>query len=271
MAYWSYSQLALYKKCPLKFKWQRIDKRPMPPWDGKNAFIGNLLQKIVERFYVEEWWRDPHHVSERMLAEIPPVARQMTEAEGVKWLVGEQEKWISVALDTVPKIIEVIKAERLLGTTNLSEYEIKVPIRGDLVVGRVDFIFEHPNGDVTVLDGKAGGSFGKYVEADQLRLYSLGLLHSQFKRLPTRVGFWWYRHARIAWRPVSRKVLDKFEAGVQATISKVRARDYRPKPGGHCHFCEWKTDCTEGKQWLWRNQKTVAIESEGNTGTTGFD
>lgn len=271
MAYWSYSQLALYKKCPLRFKWMRVDKRPLPPGDGKRAFIGNVLQKIVERFYVEQWWRDPATVSARMLAEIPATGRQFTEADGLLWLPGEQEKWVAIALDTVPKIIEVIKTERLLGVTNLSEFEIEVPLGPDRIVGRVDFLFEAPDGSLTVLDGKAGGSFGKYVESDQLRLYALGVLASRYRRLPTRVGFWWYRFGKIAWRPVRRKVLQRFTEGVKHTIARVRSKDYAPTPGGHCRFCEWKTDCPEGRAWLWRNQKTVVIDSEANTGTIGFE
>lgn len=260
MANWSYSQLALYRTCPLKFYWARVDPKPESQIrDQSKAFIGILLGEVLARFYLEQWWREPHMLAERMVATIYPLGYAISQREGITWAhTRDFDHWIQVATETIPKVLDVIRTEQLLGTEVCIEYGMTVPVgNGDDVHGRIDFLFVLRDGRLILLDGKGGGSIGKFASADQLRLYALGVLADpKFHRLPDKVGFWWFRHGKIVWKKFTNDTLRTFVGGVQATIAAVRAKHFEPTPGPMCAYCEFRPGCTAGQEYLWSKFKT---------------
>lgn len=271
MANWSYSQLALYKVCPLKFYWARVDpQRPAVPWDNRKAFIGILLGEIVAKFYLDQWWRDPQTALAKMVADAPQRSVEITAKEGITWNRGEREKWVEKAIETLPKLLDVIAREQLLGPIICVEYGMTVPLGGpdnDAIHGRIDLVIQRLDGTLIVLDLKGGGTIGKFVSADQLRLYACGIMADpRFRRLPDKVGFWWARHGKVVWRTFKRENLLKFVHGVEHTIARVRGKDFEPTPGSHCAYCEFRAGCGAGQAQIWK-MKPSKVALDGNSGS----
>lgn len=271
MANWSYSQLKDYLECPLRFYWVRIDKQPEAQTkDQTRAFIGILLGELLARFYLEQWWRQPEGLEQRMTALLVPLAHTIGEREAIVWKdPGDLTKWLGVAAETIPKMLDVIRTERLLGTSVAVEYGMTVPVgNGDRIHGRIDTLLVRPDRTLILIDGKGGGSIGKYAHADQLRLYALGVLADPaFRRLPDKVGFWWFRHGKIVWKQFTEATLLKFVSGVQQTIARIRAKDFEPTPGGQCRYCEFRLKCGAGQQYLWREKFTTTWATDQNSGS----
>lgn len=275
MARWSYSQLAHYKRCPQQYKFDRIEKRPKAPFDTKQKFIGVLLERLVQEFFLQRWWAQPATMIPAMVSAIPRLSGEVSRAEQIPWLRGEDSKWEQVARDAIGPILRVIRDHRLLDYDPVMEQELRVEIPGGhQVFGRADFIFRAKSGDVAmILDGKGGGNIGKGVHGDQLRTYALGTSQSPTfgRRVPQRLGFWWYRHGKIVWKGMDTTLLSKFEHGVLGTIRQVMANAYPPRPGPHCRYCDFKPDCPEGRAYLMkRAAKSTKLATDQNFGVVSL-
>jgi hypothetical protein len=272
---WSYSQLATYLDCPLRFYWLRIEPQPESKIrDQSKAFIGILLGELLARFYLEQWWRQSEGLQQRMIAQLHTLAVTISTREEIVWAnPGDLSKWIVVAAETIPKILTVLRDEQLLGPFVAVEYGMTVPVgNGDRVHGRIDILIERANGDTILLDGKGGGTIGKFASTDQLRLYALGVLADpRFRRLPTKVGFWWFRHGKIVWKQFTPATLLKFVTGVQQTIARIRAKDFEPTPGGQCRYCEFRLKCGAGQQYLWTEKFTTKWATDDNHGSVDLN
>jgi RecB family exonuclease len=252
VSYFSYSQLALYKRCPKQFWFERILKRPMD-LDNRRAFIGHVLGGVVARFYSDMIWKEGKWARPCMASLVNELSASLHLTQHYPWQPGEREDAERACHAALPLILQVVRDEKLVARRVDTEVEVKVPLdTGDVLVGSADLLLEAaPGGHLTLLDAKAGGSLGKYVKADQLRLYQLGIgMHKDFRRLPDRVGFWWLRHGKIIWKRTPKTALKKWVDGVKATIAQLRRDDFGATPGDHCRWCPHRQDCPEGMEKL---------------------
>lgn len=268
--WWSYSQLKLYTTCPLKYRWQRIEHRWVTLPDDKPpraAFIGTLFARMTELLYRERWWTLPDDTCLALLrGKLLQIAKLVTVSDEIRWPEGEQEQAIGVVDDALPHVLATMRNERLVGASNWAEYEIVVPLdNGDQVTGTADLVTQAPDGLLTMVDGKSGSP--RYAARDQLRLYALGLLHDpRFQRLPDRVGFWFFREARVAWKKQSIEVLGKFRAGVLETVQRLRSGDFEPAPSHSCGYCPFRYECTAGRDYLYSKVADRGLPEDTNLG-----
>lgn len=278
MIHLSYSELRDFKRCPFFYKQKHIDKLKESKDRDKRTFVGDVLQKLVEEFYVQEWWRDPLTLEDRMRTRALKLCAIFTEAGGIIWENDELFKWQHIIGEAIPGIVATIKREKLLARRTYPEYEMTLdypklwPDGQDVVVhGRADFIFD--TGPVlTIVDGKGGSTLGAYADTDQLRLYALAATKDpRFRRMPDRVGFWWFRHAQVVWVPTTPKRMATFEAKLTARILEVAKAEYLPKTGSHCRPCGLR--CEAGRQYGVSKPATKgrpALDLDGNFGVMGF-
>lgn len=260
----SYSALKHFYWCPLRYRFQHEEKRPVELRYKHRAFIGMVLARAVDAFYAEEWWREPTMVVERGWQRIPEIAAAVTLEQAISWPAGHAFQAAAEARELWPPIVETIRRERLIGIENRSEYDLGVEMDGVAVIGRIDLLIRHPGGQLTLLDGKAGKSLGKFIDPDQLRLYAL-LTRAHYGRFPDRVGWWWFRYSKIVWRRMSAQSLARFADGVRGTLARVRTGDRVPTPGGHCAFCPFLVDCEAGQQERLRRTK-LPLGGDGGEG-----
>ena len=281
MIHLSYSELRDFKRCPYFYQLKHVEKMKESKDRDKRSFVGDVLQKLVEQFYVEEWWRNPLTLDEVMRTRALKLCRTYTDAGAIVWENDELFKWQHIIGEALPGIVETVKLEKLLTRRTYPEYEMTLvfpalwPDGQDVTVhGRSDFIFDQPAKSLTIVDGKGGATVGAYADRDQLRLYALAAERDpRFKRQPDRLGFWWYRHAQVVWIKNTAKAMAKFEDVLKARIREVAAAVYPPKAASHCRPCGLRLHCEVGMRYGVSKPATKgrpALDLDGNFGIIGF-
>lgn len=271
----SYSEIRDYRRCPFLFKLKRDGAKGHD--DDRRGFVGVLLQKLVEEFYVEQWWRDLLLVEATMHDRAAVLFRLMTDGGGIDWTPEDRLEAETRIADAIPLILATVKQERLLTRTVYPELELTLalphvwPDGQDVVLhGRADFVYDAPP-SLMVLDGKAGSTIGRFAPVDQLRVYALALeTHPAFRRRPTRAGFWWFRRGVVAWKKLTPTGLVLCRERLVETVQVMAAGQFDPTPGTHCAPCAFRLQCPAGKAYgLTRTSKAV-LDAEENSGMIGF-
>lgn len=252
MSYFGYSQLARYKDCPKRYWYERIANRPEASRDQRNAFIGQVLGGVVARFYTQRQWTLGPKAGKAMVYAVHELAEAAEAIGDYPWQRGERQERIDQALAAIPVILKTIVDEELVGPRIEIELPVEVPLdTGDILTGTPDLLIEQASKRLILLDAKAGANIGKFVSADQLRLYQLGVsIHPRYGRLPDRVGFWWLRHGRIVWKRTQKPDLAKWIEGVKETIGRLRDGHFDPKPSTLCRYCPFRAECPAGLRQL---------------------
>jgi hypothetical protein len=262
VSYFGYSQLALYKACPKRYWFERISQRPDSTFDCRNAFLGSLLGGLLARFYTERWWALGARAKPRMTVATHEISADLHTKIDYPWTRGEWQEHMATAQAAIPTILDVVVREQLIAPRMEIELPVEVVLdTGDILTGTPDLVLDKP-GSLVLLDAKGGGRIGKYVAADQLRLYQLGLAsHPRYQRLPDKVGFWWLRHGKIVWKRTPKTALPKWVEGVKRTITRLKDGDFAANPGPLCRYCAFRAECPEGMATL-REVKTVLASDE---------
>jgi hypothetical protein len=248
----SFSEMKLFKTCPAKHAFKKADT-PIPEHRQYRSRAGEVLMATAEAFYKEGWWKDIDTAQFK--------AREYAIAKLAEVECDEESRL--VVLDTAPRIVQAVKEHKLLGVRNFIETELVMEILpGVMLHGRPDFVIEGEDGAYTVLDGKAGGTFGRHADTDQLRIYTVLVEFSGRVRV-ARAGFWWFRHERVEWKRMA-KALPKVQALVARTVEGLARGETAARPGNHCVLCDYKGPCGIGTHWLAaKGTGAVALDGSG--------
>jgi len=230
------------------------------------SFIGSVFAQLMDKVYREKWYAyPPFDMIARMRGAMLDIAGKITVSEEIQWDKGGQNRALALVDEALPSVLTTMQREGLIGERHRTEYEINVPLDGgDTVTGGADLIVEN-QGQVFLVDGKSGNS--RYAKVDQLRLYSLGLLHDpNYGKLPDKVGFWFFREGRVSWRRISVPALAKFRLGVMSTVARLRSKDFAATPSGLCKVCQYRMECSEGRDFLFSKAKDHGLSTETNLG-----
>jgi len=268
--YWS--SLDTYENCPQRFLWSRgwgtIDlgngpgKRKSKPFKRSehHAYMGTVIQAVIEWMYNEEIWRDPKKLKKRMVEQLDKVfvietANFHLDAR----TCPPRDELYDVCLRGVEGYLKTMKHNRLLGPYAKGEVDlIGFVNKYTPIGGRADLIIRRDDSGVSIYDGKNSMSKGKYTDPDQLRWYAL-CFNLAYGKSPDRLGFIYYRY------PYGTAIenSDEVESGIdwveftkedlkglaQRAIEARKAMDkekFDPNPvAKYCKWCDWETVCTE--------------------------
>lgn len=234
----------------------------------RNAFIGLVLQKLVERFYLEQWWKEPDPVN-RFKLSVFSTCQHYIDTEKLNFTPEERSHWMNIANEAAPVIVAAIRAFKLLSEEVYVEREEEVPFGEDKLQFRPDLVVMR-DGEYTLLDGKGGGTYGRYVDNDQLYFYAGGL-ETVFKRLPDRLGFWWYRFGKIKWIKVNPEAVEEVRDRIHSVLTGIKKEQFSPAPGPHCRLCDYRVGCQKGKEFLDSRVRIAdPVEIPGNFSEVGF-
>ena len=281
----SYTELRDYKRCPYYVQLLRTPVESLAQFAqdserAKRTLVGDVLQKLVERFYVQEFWRCPP-LTEKLMYDHAETLLAKLSHDGQVLFSGDELPQARTAIqDAILPILTVIKEERLLAPKTHAELELQKTYVGlwpdgrDVVVhGRADFVYDRPE-ELTLTDGKAGRTVGAHLDQDQLRFYAMLLRDDpRFGRLPNRVGFWYFRHGIVLWKTFTKKQLATFERELMARIQRLGFDDYTPRTGSHCRSCDLRLRCEPGKLYGVTKKPTKgrpALDLPGNFGRISF-
>lgn len=265
----SYSAIDTYKTCPLKYKYQEIDKIKVPK--AREAVFGTTLHSALRfmfsrdplyptldeviNFYNEEWLKQRNKTSwpdeniEKILKE-----------HGAKILTRfykNNSPWNFNVLDLESRF-EVAFQDKDTGETHA-------------LSGIIDRIDKPDDQTVEIVDYKTGRRLPSQESLNnnlQLSIYHLGLLsrwpHLSSKKIRLTLNY--LPHAETLSTERALEDLQKTKNTVLATIHEIEAKisannDFQPTPGPLCDWCGYKSICPVWRH-LYEKDKSPTPDNE---------
>lgn len=244
----SYSQINTYQQCPLKYRFQYVERRPTKP--RPHLALGNTIHDTLRDFHREF---DPKRAN---LEDLLNLYEKNWVTEGYESKEEEEEfrrEGERMLKDYYQTAIE---------SPNLPLYlEEKFRFRmGDCEVwGKIDRIDRLPDGEWEIIDYKVGKRRIEEVELEadlnpleidenfQLSLYYLGC-KEKFKRIPEKVSLYYLKYNQKLSTTRRPKQLRDAERIVSEVASKIREKRFEAKKGSLCPWCDYKEICPAIKE-----------------------
>ncbi len=239
ISYISYSQLSTFLTCPLQYKYRYILKLPVPP--SAALVFGDTMHRIIKTFYELVKQRakptketllgllDSHWSS---LGYGDKKYEEKMKRHGRELLSGFYDKGYDPAV--IPSKLEE---------------PFKIKITPQLTLGgKIDRIDEHADGTLEIIDYKTGQTpKGKDVTRDpQLTVYALSAVGQGIRKLPAAkviVSFYFFEDQKKVSSNRTVEELDQAKKDIKAIADDIAKSDFRPTPGKHCDFCEFRLIC----------------------------
>ncbi len=242
----SYSALETFKQCPLKFKFQYVDR--IKTLKSKEALFGTLIHKALRvlhepglvipteeellRFFTNNW--DASIYEDEQLA-------VLAFAQGIKILKDYYAK-------NYPAQFNVVALE--------TSFEAPIKIGDDLhlVTGKIDRVDKTPENLFEVIDYKTTKKMPSQETVDkdlQLSVYHLGMANRwpsivEQKR-PVKVSLYYLKHGE---KLSSLRNVENLEATKENIIRDIerieqthKAGKFDPRPNALCDWCEFQRNC----------------------------
>jgi CRISPR/Cas system-associated exonuclease Cas4 (RecB family) len=290
MSIWlSYSAYSQYNKCGKQYDYDRVSEVEPPTRDSRhNAIVGSVVQSTFEDFYNEKLWEKSSDVADILTDRAERHFQDFMDNNYINFndFTSRYESKadpLQEIYDIIPKTIEGIKREKLLGPYARSEKEMKVPFDDDFLYGYVDFIIRKPNDEILLLDGKSSRHREKNVSVEQLYFYTL-MFYKEYRTLPDKLGFFYYRFAddpdqTFDWIEVDKYKLMELKNDIKNVLDGIHSKEFEANPDpSHCKWCQWSSICDERQQQKKKNRmkrkmrsSKKEIEVDGNEDEIGFD
>ncbi len=246
---YSHSRLETYQNCPLKYKFQYIDRLPRKT-EGIEAFVGSRVHEVLEKLY-----RD-------LLNGKRNTREELLDFYNQQWERNWNQKSINIVRkDYAPE--HYYKAGWLCVDSYYARYQ---PFDGDKTLAvevRVAFDLNHEPGhrmlgyidrlargkdDVwEIHDYKTSGALPTQEEVDakpQLALYQIGLQQMWPQIRSVRLVWHLLRHDTALSSTWSSGQLKDLRLETIDLIDQIEAeKDYSPRESGLCDWCDFQDRC----------------------------
>ncbi|HOU45934.1 MAG TPA: ATP-dependent DNA helicase [Candidatus Pacearchaeota archaeon] len=245
----SFTQLAAYQKCPWQYRFAHVLKLPVKG-NGESSFgktIHNVLHKFGTIYAKGAQQKDLFGESQEKKPEYKDLLA-MYEKEWIdEWFQSKQEKerykkmGIGI-LDIFFKDLEKTKIFVKDGEPYLEKgFKIKV---GDYdIKGKIDRINQTEKG-IEIMDYKTGKSKEDLdkVKKQQLMIYRLAAI-KEFGIEPSNLCIYYLRDdEKVDYQPKDKEI-DSFSQEIIQVIENIKKKDFSPKPGFDCQYCDYKDIC----------------------------
>ena len=123
------------------------------------------------------------------------------------------------------------------------------------LVGYIDRIDRRPDGAMEVVDHKTGRPRSQdEVDQDrQLTAYAFACARGALRDPSTgevlpaasRLGLHFAEPGLTVWTTRSAEELDAFAAQLADEVGAIRRREFEPRPGSACRWCEYRASCPD--------------------------
>ena len=266
----SYSKLKIFKECPKHFYLEYIEKTPhLVPKNEYFTLYGRLVEKFFE-MYCNTWrhktsnYMPPEEIRMKMV----PLYEGIVNNSVVLWShpmckLGKEDIFENAYRD-VCNIMDSSNINYFLNTE--SEITVKLKMKdSNEINGRLDFIFhKQPEKDI-VFDGKGSSKIGQFVNENQLFFYAL-LYFFKFKKLPTELGFFYYRFNTFVPVEFNKDILNTYRAQLSLDIKNITtASKFNATPSAQtCRFCPYSPKCLEHLKEKGKRAKASKLDLEGD-------
>ena len=239
VTYLSYSQLDSFTTCPLQYKYRYILKIPVP--SSAALSFGDTMHRTVRAFY--EAVKMGTHPTKDMLLKFlethwSPLGygdkayQEKMKKHGIELLEGFYDKGYDST--RIPKDLEASFKIRITPTLTLG--------------GRIDRVDELPDGKLEIIDYKTGQAPKTRDPGrdPQLTVYALAATDAGiYQKNPDQVivSFYFFENQEKVSATRTVDQLTAIKEDVARKAEEIATSDFRPTPGKHCDFCEFRLIC----------------------------
>jgi len=255
----SYSALDAFKQCPLKYKYQVIDKIKAPK--AKEAIFGNKLHEALEFFHSQ------HPVS--------PTLDELLNFLKEKWdstiFTGDEDMiYFGEAIKILKHYYEHYLQNKdkftVLGTETRFEVLLENPQNNNekcLLTGIIDRIDKTADG-IRVVDYKTAKRLPSQEDIDnsmQMSLYCLGVINRwpEFAKPgidKIKLTFYYLKHQEALSTFRTEQQLHVIQEHVWKQLKEIETSKFEPMPSALCDWCGYKKICPMWKH-LYKEQMTI--------------
>lgn len=239
ISYLSYSQLDTFTTCPLQYKYRYILRIPVQPRAALT--FGDSMHRTVRAFY------------ERVKAGEEPTKTLLLDLLETNWLsLGYGDKAYEKKMKRHGREMLEGFFERGFDPKRIPkdmEQQFKIRITPTLTLGgKIDRVDTLPDGKLEIIDYKTGQSpKGKDVAKDmQLTVYALAATQEGvYRKKPEDVivSFYFFEDQQKVSATRTEEQLEQVKADVASKADEISRSDFRPTPGRHCDFCDFRLIC----------------------------
>lgn len=234
----SYSRIATYINCPLRYKFIYIDKLPTKV---RSYFsFGGSIHKVLEIFY---------HPEKNFINMKKPPFEYIISLLDEHWISAgyatknEEQKAKEKAL----KILKRLYQETIFGfqPAYLVEQSFSFPLDKFKVIGRIDRI-DYTNNGYTIIDYKTSRilpRFFKVTEILQPVIYYIGAKESLHLEKIDNVSLYFVNFNKKVKFNISDEMVEKGKKKIIQVGEAIMRDEFYPKPNGYCGSCEFKDIC----------------------------
>ncbi|HNT29804.1 MAG TPA: ATP-dependent DNA helicase [bacterium] len=236
---YSYSQLQMFEKCPLQYKYAYIYRIPTAP--NRSLVFGQAVHRTLKDFY------------DGLAKGLERTEEALLELFGRNWQ-REGFDCDAEVEEQYRRGQDVLRAyyaanQKQLAPAAFLEKDFILKAGQYAVTGYIDRIDRLPDGTYEVIDYKTGTSKSEaelektVAKDDQLSIYALAcrdVLHLDVSRLTLY-------YIEDGWKKSSTRTpaqLEIMESQIVETASKIQRSDFPPAPGEFtCRFCSYHELC----------------------------
>lgn len=269
----SYSALDTFKQCPLKYKFQVIDKIKAPKL--KEAVFGDKLHKALQYFHSKQMPSPTLDELLNYLKEIWPASPDASRG-GQSDIFGDEQTdmiYFSEAIKILKHYYEhYLKIKdnfTVLGTETRFEVLLENPKNKDekcLLAGIIDRIDKTKDG-IEIIDYKTTKKLPSQEDVNnslQMSLYCLGVIDRwpQFAEQGTekiKLTFYYLKHQETITTHRTKQQLDHIQEKIWAQLAEIGKSEFQAIPSALCDWCGYKKLCP---MWKHLYKEQISIDDE---------
>lgn len=258
----SYSALDTFKQCPLKYKFQVIDKIKAPK--TKEAIFGSVLHEALEWFHKQ--------------TPVFPTSDELLNFLKINWrsdiFTPEEDmiyfsEAIKILKNYYENYLKIKDNFSVLGTETRFEVLLENPQNKEekcLLTGIIDRIDKTKDG-IEVIDYKTTKKLPSQEDihnSTQMSLYCLGVINRwpKFKESgieKIKLTLYYLKHQETISTHRTQEQLNKIQEHVWQKLKEIETSKFEPLPSALCDWCGYKKICPMWKH-LYKEQFSIDDE-----------
>lgn len=250
MSVYSHSRLSTYENCPLKYKFQYIEKiKPEVEWTSIEAFMGSRVHDVLEKLY-HDLRLSKLNTSEELLSFYDETWKKEWNCDIRVIKKGyTAENYKDTGRKCVADYYEHYTPFNDSRTLAL-EQRVTIEIDGHKLAGYIDRLSHREVGDYEIHDYKTGQYLPaqRYFDTDrQLALYQIGVEDMWGDAKSVELIWHYLAHDKEIRSRRTPEDLEQLKSGIVSLIEDVEKAesedDFSARESGLCGWCEYQELC----------------------------
>ncbi len=259
----SYSALDTFKQCPLKYKFQQIDKIKAPK--SKEAIFGNKIHKTLQYFHSTQPISPTLDELLNYLKDIWPEKEENIFLDEQEDMIYFSEA-IKILRNYYNHYLKIKDKSTVIDIETRFEVLLEKPPEKCLLRGIIDRIDKTADG-IEIIDYKTTKRLPSQQDIDnslQLSLYCLGLINRWPKFVEQglekiKLTFYYLKHQETISTRRTKEQLNDIQEQIWERLAEIEKSDFKPIPSALCGWCGYKNLCPMWKH-KYSEQRTVNSE-----------